>query len=69
MADATITIPTFGNGTAMLATDLTDGVHTLKATTDPADSAIAIYGFGNVKVLIATVVADGVHTLAISEAT
>ncbi len=66
MAASAIAIPTFGSGRALLATDLTDGVHTLQVTTDAPDSAIAIWGFASTKYVIGTVEADGIHTLCVS---
>ncbi len=63
MSDSAIALEIFGSDKAVLATDVGNGVHTLKVTTDVPSDGIVVPGFGAAKYVIGTVKAGGVHTL------
>jgi len=63
MSDSAIALGIFGSDKAVLATDVSAGVHTLKVTTNAASDGIVVEGFGAAKYVVGTVKAGGVHTL------
>lgn len=67
MTASAIALPFFPATQVLLATDETDGVHTLQVTTDAPTSAIAFVGPNAVTYRVGTVEADGVHTVCVSE--
>lgn len=66
MADSIIAVAAFGGDKALLATDQTAGVHTMKVTTDAPSDGLAIWGFGAAKIVLGTVRSGGVHTLCVT---
>ena len=66
MADSTLAVAAFGGDKALLATDQTAGVHTIKVTTDAPSDGLAIWGFGAAKIVLGTVRSGGVHTLCVT---
>ena len=67
MAAGAIPLTAFGNSKVLLATDVTDGVHTLAVTTDTPDSAVVFEFFQNTAYKFGTVEDAGVHTLCVTQ--
>lgn len=66
MAAGAIPVTAFGNQKILLATDVTDGVHTLAVSTDMPDSAIVLPMFQNRAYKFGTIEDAGVHTLCVT---
>ncbi len=63
MTDSALALCAFGSDKAVVATDVTAGVHTVKVTTANPTDGIVVAGFGASRYVIGTVKSGGVHTL------